>query len=195
MMVVGCVGPTPEPAPQIDCTVTEEVFDNLINHADFLKPGQNKTVTTKMTGEDGGEWSIEMDGNNYHTKSEGEDVWLSINPNSYVAVDRTYTATGYYYEDGELEIDTESGLSLRWFANATLEYMPFNLEFEDFIFDESTQCYRAEEILVPDYELTNVAIAFLDDMLLGFDMTVGGNVKYSLDTTKIGETKVTLPTE
>ena len=148
-----------------------------------------------MTGDDGGKWSIEMDGNNYHTKSEGKDVWLSINPNSYVEVDRTYTATGYYYEDGELEIDTESGLSLRWFANAVLEYMPFNLDFNDFTFDETSKCYYAEVIEVLDYELTEVTFAFEDDMLKTFNMWVGGEVAYSLETTKVGETKVTLPTE
>lgn len=207
MMLVACK-PEPQPGPVgPETKVTEAVFNAQVNEGEFLKPGYNKTVTAKQIYDGQTEqFTIEQDDDKYHGAVDRREMYFYVDPDSYRAQGKAYDVAGYYQKNDEWEVDVEQ-ITLIQFAEITLNYCPFTVDFKDFTYDEQAKAYTAKDIVVEAHEMgdeshtytmeiSSAEYKFEDGQLLSIRMVIPteeGDGVFTFETKDIGKVSVTLP--
>ena len=184
-----------------ETTVNKETWDDQINWAGFLKPGQNKTIAINyidLSAEDETKivWT-EMDGEAYRAHSNQGKAELYVSIDSTTLEDGEYDFTLYGYDEmAEKWITQDVRASLITFAYE-VSYFPFSLDFKEFTYDEEEKAYVAKSFDL-DYKgvtliISDATIEFADGVMQSLEFTLDGDVKYEITTSKVGKTKVTLP--
>ena len=203
-MLIGCKSTPVESSEEVDThTVTEQTWKEQIYYAEFIKPGQNKTI--KVSAERGTEYAayytFKQDGNKYEASSSKRDPeFYVIDPESYNRESKKYEIENYYlnYEE-EWEKETIKR-ALTDLAFSSFEYLTYSIKFKDFEYDKEEHLYTAKNIEMI-YDETTLPIK---EASIGFDNNVlqsiravieaeGEEATYALNTQAIGETTVTLP--
>ena len=184
-----------------ETTVSAETWDAQVNWADFLKPGQNRTITTSQIDLNGIEetqivWT-EMDGEAYKASNNQSVSVLYVSIDTESLKDGQYDFTLYAYDHSAEKWMTQNvKASLVTFANE-IGYFPFDLDYKEFTYDEEQKAYVAKSFEV-EYRGITIVIAdaqveFADGVLQSLEFTYDADTKFTLETSKVGKTSVTLP--
>ena len=184
-------------------TVSEQTWREQIYYAEFIKPGQNKTI--KVSAVRGtayaAYYTFKQDGNKYEvSSSERNPEFFVIDPESYNRESKKYEIENYYlnYEEKWEKGTIKRALTDLAFSN--FEYLTYSISFKDFEYDKEEHLYTAKNITMTFDKTTlpikEASIEFDNNVLQSIRAVIdveGEEATYTLNTRAIGETTVTLP--
>ena len=198
-LTIGCsstpTSSSEEPAGP-ETHVDEATFDEQINNANFIKPGYNKSILTHGFAEGEGDqyFELQMDDNIYHCEASKGEAYLRMG--ALKESTNTYPLYQYTKENGVWTAEMQEK-TLKEIAMETFMWVPFQLDFDRFEYNEKTKAYEAPTFSIiydgSNYLLRNTSIKFEDGVFQSFETIINNGYQLSYQTKNVGEIDLKLP--